>query len=613
VGYNDAGSYWIVRNSWGSGWNGDGYYKVGYGECAIENGVYYATAEPEMDVQGNGQSIVDGDTTPSTSDHTDFGSTTVSGGTVTRTFTIENTGETYLNLSGVPEVLISGTHASDFTVIATPSTPVSYGGGTTTFQVQFDPSGTGQRDAFISIDNNDSNENPYNFDIQGTGIDTNAPEMDVQGNGLSIADGDTTPSTSDHTDFGSTDVTGGTVTRIFTIENTGTADLNLTGSPDLVEITGTHASDFTVIVDPSSPIAFGGGTTTFQVQFDPSGTGLREASISIDNDDSDENPYDFDIQGTGASVPEMDMQGNGQSIADGDTTPSSSDHTDFGNTGVSGGTVTRTYTIENTGSEDLNLTNPMLVSISGAHATDFTMTSLPSTPVAAGGGTTTFEITFDPSGEGVRTAEISIANDDSDENPYNFDIQGTGVVPTFGDVPWDYWAYGYIEALYQSGITGGCSVDPPLYCPSDTVTRDQMAVFLERGIHGSGYDPPAPTGIFDDVPVDYWAAKWIEALYNDGITGGCGGNNYCPDDDVTRDQMAVFLLRSKHGSGYNPPAATGQFGDVPVDHWAADWIEQLAAEGITSGCGGGNYCPDDSVTRDQMAVFLTRTFDLPLP
>jgi hypothetical protein len=75
--------------------------------------------------------------------------------------------------------------------------------------------------------------------------------------------------------------------------------------------------------------------------------------------------------------------------------------------------------------------------------------------------------------------------------------------------------------------------------------------------------------------------------------------------------MAIFLLRAKHGSDYNPPEGTGVFGDVQPDYWAADWIEQLAEEGITSGCGGGNYCPTTPVTRDQMAVFLVRTFNLP--
>ena len=186
-------------------------------------------------------------------------------------------------------------------------------------------------------------------------------------------------------------------------------------------------------------------------------------------------------------------------------------------------------------------------------------------------------------------------------------------MPLFADVACSHWAHDYIHALFQSGITGGCGSEPLVYCPDGSVTRAQMAVFLERGIHGSSYVPPAPTGLFDDVPVDNWAAKWVEGLYNDGITGGCGGNNYCPGADVTRAQMAVFLLRSKHGSEYTPPAPTGVFNDVPVDSWAAKWVEQLAAEGITGGCGGGNYCPEASVTRAQMAVFLVRTFSLPLP
>ncbi len=182
--------------------------------------------------------------------------------------------------------------------------------------------------------------------------------------------------------------------------------------------------------------------------------------------------------------------------------------------------------------------------------------------------------------------------------------------PLFDDVPFGYWAYDFIQTLGASGITSGCGGNN--YCPEDPVTRAEMAVFLERGINGSTYTPPAATGtVFDDVPDTYWAAAWVEQLASDGITGGCGGGNYCPDNNVTRAEMSIFLLRSEHGSTYTPPQATGtQFGDVPVDYWAADWIEQLVAEGITSGCGGGNYCPDDNVTRAEMAVFLVRTFNL---
>jgi hypothetical protein len=72
----------------------------------------------------------------------------------------------------------------------------------------------------------------------------------------------------------------------------------------------------------------------------------------------------------------------------------------------------------------------------------------------------------------------------------------------------------------------------------------------------------------------------------------------------------VFLLRAKYGAAYVPPAATGVFNDVPVGSFAAAFIEQLAAEGITAGCGGGNYCPNGEVTRAQMAVFLVRIFGL---
>jgi len=185
--------------------------------------------------------------------------------------------------------------------------------------------------------------------------------------------------------------------------------------------------------------------------------------------------------------------------------------------------------------------------------------------------------------------------------------------PIFMDVPSTYWAWSFIERLYNSGVTGGCSASPLNYCPDSTVTRAQMAVFLLKGIHGSSYSPPAVGGStgFADVPTSYWAAPWIKQLAAEGVTGGCGGGNFCPDSPVTRAQMAVFLLKSKHGVAYSPPAATGVFADVPLGYWADKWIEQLAAEGITGGCGGGNYCPDTPVTRAQMAVFLVKTFGLP--
>lgn len=191
----------------------------------------------------------------------------------------------------------------------------------------------------------------------------------------------------------------------------------------------------------------------------------------------------------------------------------------------------------------------------------------------------------------------------------------------FADVPPYHWAWNNIERLYNSGVTAGCATNPLRYCPVGYVTRAQMAVFLLKGIHGSSYWPPNPTGIFSDVPTSHWAARWIEQLYREGITGGCAVSplRYCPEDNTTHAQMAVFLLRSKYGRYYSPPPASGSlYSDVPSNHWAASWIEQATQEGIfdttelnNDGCPFGYFCPETPVTRALMAGLLIRTFNLP--
>ncbi len=210
----------------------------------------------------------------------------------------------------------------------------------------------------------------------------------------------------------------------------------------------------------------------------------------------------------------------------------------------------------------------------------------------------------DSDGDGI--GDNGDADDDNDGLP---DVEEEFPRGRFGDTPPTYWAYRFIESLAQSGLTGGCGGGA--FCPENPVTRAQMAVFLERGIRGSNFVPPPATGTrFADVAAGDFAAAFIEQLAADGITGGCGGGNYCPAANVTRAQMAVFLLRARYGANYRPPPVTGIFNDVGAGYWAAAWIEQLSREGITSGCGGGNFCPNRVVTRAQMAVFLVRTFSL---
>ena len=156
-----------------------------------------------------------------------------------------------------------------------------------------------------------------------------------------------------------------------------------------------------------------------------------------------------------------------------------------------------------------------------------------------------------------------------------------------------------IQAIAELGITNGCG--PSLYCPTDQVTRQQMASFLVRALGLT----PVSSGPFVDLLPNVHAAD-INALAAAGITLGCDTNLFCPLDPVQRDQMASFLARAFDLA----PAPDSGFLDVPdINPHTAD-IDAIAAAGITLGCGPGLYCPTDPVLRDQMASFLSRSLDL---
>ena len=184
---------------------------------------------------------------------------------------------------------------------------------------------------------------------------------------------------------------------------------------------------------------------------------------------------------------------------------------------------------------------------------------------------------------------------------------------SFTDVDTASPFYRFIEALLHHQVTGGCT--STTYCPTSPTTREQMAVFVLVAKEGAGYSPAAcgAVTIFADVPSSSPFCRFIEELARRQVVSGCGGANYCPGSPVSREQMAIFVLRVLDPA-LNPPAcgATPMFADVPASSPFCRWIEELARRQVVSGCGGGNYCPTGSVTREQMGVFLGVPFGLAL-
>ncbi len=267
------------------------------------------------------------------------------------------------------------------------------------FRVRFAPSAPGPRSAALSIASDDANENPYDITLSGF---ASAPDIAVEEPaGSELADGAAR-------DFGATAL-GTDTSRTFTVRNTG--DMDLTGLA--LTLDGAHAADYAAVTPPATMLA-SGASTTFVLRFAPSAAGVRTATLQVASNDPDENPFDVALSGTG-TVPEIAVeQPAGDGVADGGAR-------DFG-THLVGAEASRTFTIRNVGNAPLSGVG---VAIAGPHGSEFTLTSAPATPVAAG-GSATFVVRFAPAATGARNAALTIASSDADEAPYDVALSGTG-------------------------------------------------------------------------------------------------------------------------------------------------------------------------------------------
>ena len=233
--------------------------------------------------EGNAAAITSG-ATATTTNWTDFSTVAT-----TRTFTIKNTGTLDLTISSFAK---TGTNPTEFTTTATTPFTIPVG-GSYSFTIQFTPGATGSRSAIFTFTNNSTNKPSFILNLKGTGV---SPSMNVKGNNILIADGDSSPTTTDWTDFNNV-VLGLFKTRTFQIENTGTMNLNLTGTP-MVKISG--SSDFTVSPLPISPVS-GTSKIDLNIKFTPTTIGTQTALVTIANDDAgtNKNPYTFVIKAKG--------------------------------------------------------------------------------------------------------------------------------------------------------------------------------------------------------------------------------------------------------------------------------------------------------------------------
>jgi hypothetical protein len=377
---------------------------------------------PEVNVygrtgtSGDYYSIGDGDTTPTAVNATHFG-TLAAGSTRTYYFRLYNSGNQALN---VQPPGFSGSGASSFSVSGFNSAINLAPDNSRYFEIRFQPATAGTKTATFSFASNDANESPFNFSI--TGVATGQPEIVMEGNDSiswpDIADGDLDPNQT-VTNFGNVNM-GSSGTRFYRIRNVGTDTLNVASAIS-------SSSQYTFESLPLPLALAPGAEEVFTVRFTPATYGETQTTLTLTNNDpGTESTYTFALKGTGLGA-EIRIAGSTAAsgpfttISDGDNTPTAADGTHFGTVAI-GTPVTRHFRIYNEGSDGLNVQGPEL---EGSGAGHFSVNGINSAFNIAPGNYREFEIRFDPTTTGTKTAVFSLPSNDQDENPYTFTVSGT--------------------------------------------------------------------------------------------------------------------------------------------------------------------------------------------
>jgi hypothetical protein len=332
----------------------------------------------------------------------DFGTVTAGSASSSKTFRVRNLGQATLSLSTITKV---GGNPAAFQVNTASMSASVAPGASTTFSVSFQPGTAGQASTSLRIVNNDLDENPFVISLGGNAI---VPDIEVEPfGGTPLTAGVGTISFGSH-------LIGAQSSQSFTIRNLGEAPLTL-GS---VSWAGGHP-DFSPNLAGMSSTVPSGGQTTFSVRFAPTVAGVRSATLRILSNDADETPFDIALTGNGLA-PEIVVESPlGTNLADGGSLPYGT--ADVGQTGT-----VRVYTIRNSGNSPLTLTG---VETATGHPGDFLIDSTGLATDLAPGQTTSFSVAMVPTAIGLRTTWLRIRSNDSDENPFDLALSGTGTRP----------------------------------------------------------------------------------------------------------------------------------------------------------------------------------------
>lgn len=375
-------------------------------------------------ITGQNELIENGDETPSFEDSTSFGEVNYLGASRTNTYTIQNTGSDALVIGNIST---TGNDASFFKVSGLQLPFIINPGTSATFRVTFAPTSAGLKTTSIVVASNHCVTPNYTFRLDGTGTCTEGGAPLVKFKNVTIADGDNIPSFTDSTNFGDVGLNGYSSRRNYFIYNVGAGPLRI----NQIGFTGVDVSSFQVagmsfprIIQPGDSIAFG-------IVFTPQSAGSKTATAVISAEGCTLTEYDFAIRGSGICLRADDpvIKGNNRIINDGSTTPSANNHTDFGNVGFNGFSLTRTFTVINPGKNPLQLTTSQ---ISGPAGSLFETVGLNLPTTVLPGDSLDIQIRYSPSAAGQHNATFNINTGNCGIPAYDFALRGTGICDPAG-------------------------------------------------------------------------------------------------------------------------------------------------------------------------------------